>query len=90
MASSNLSGHVWNIEFNHIIQKHGFKRMHLDPCTYIRQEGDSFAIITVWVDDLLLFITLDALMEKMKANINAEWETMDLGVPSKIIGIEIT
>jgi hypothetical protein len=29
-------------------------------------------------------------MEKMKANINAEWETTDLGEPSKIIGIEIT
>ena len=42
------------------------------------------------MDDLLLFVTLDALMEKMKANINAEWETTDLGKPSKIIGIEIT
>jgi len=42
------------------------------------------------VDNLLLFTTSDALMEKMKANINAEWETTDLGEPSKIIGIEIT
>jgi len=44
----------------------------------------------VWVDDLLLFAMLDALMEKMKQNISTEWETTDLREPSKIIGIEIT
>jgi len=47
-------------------------------------------IITVWVDDLLLFATSDSLMEKMKKDIHTEWETTDLGEPSKIIGIEIT
>ncbi len=76
--------------FDHIIWKHGFKQLHSDPCTYIRQEDKGFVIITIWVDDLLLFATLDALMENMKANINAEWETMDLSKPSKIIRIEIT
>jgi hypothetical protein len=84
------SGRAWNIEFDRVIRKHGFKRLRSDPCAYIRREGEGFAIITVWVDDLLLFATSDALMEKMKANINAEWETTDLGEPSKIIGIEIT
>jgi hypothetical protein len=67
--------------------------MHLDPCAYIQCEGDRggrFAIITVWVNDLLLFATSDALMEKIKQNISTEWETTDLGEPSKIIGIEIT
>ena len=64
--------------------------MRSDPCTYIRCEGEGFAIITVWVDDLLLFTTSDTLMEKTKQNISTEWETTDLGEPSKIIGIEIT
>jgi hypothetical protein len=87
------SGHAWNIEFDRIIWKHGFKCMCLDPCAYIRCENNGhgkFAIITVWVDDLLLFATSDALMEKTKQNISTEWETTDLGEPSKIIGIEIT
>jgi len=64
--------------------------MRSDPCTYIRREGEGFTIITVWVDDLLLFMTLDALMEKTKQNISTEWETTDLREPSKIISIEIT
>jgi len=87
------SGPMWNIEFDRVIQKHGFKCMRLDPCTYIRRKNNGhgeFAIIMVWVNDLLLFTTSDTLMEKTKQNISTEWETMDLGEPSKIIGIEIT
>jgi len=67
--------------------------MCLDPYVYIRCEGDGcggFAIIMVWVNNLLLFMTSDALMEKMKQNISTEWETTDLREPSKIISIEIT
>jgi len=29
-----------------------------DPCAYIRRDGNTLEIITVWVDDLLLFTTL--------------------------------
>jgi len=61
-----------------------------DPCAYIWRIGDKFAIITMWVDDLLLFATTIRLMNKIKADIKAEWEVTDLGEPSKIIGIEIT
>ena len=46
-------------------------------------------IITVWVDDLLLFATSNNLMNKMKDQIKSIWEVTDLGDPAKIIGIEI-
>lgn len=35
-----------------------------DPCAYIRQDGDDLEIVTVWVDDLLLFTTSDSVMRK--------------------------
>ena len=47
-------------------------------------------IITVWVDDLLLFATSDELMKQTKSDLCTEWEVTDLGKPTKIIGIEIT
>jgi hypothetical protein len=53
------------------------------------QEGNDFIIVTVWVDDLLLFATIDCLIEKTKAGLKAEWELNDLGNPVKIVGIEI-
>jgi hypothetical protein len=47
-------------------------------------------IITVWVDDLLIFATSYEIMDETKDEIKAEWETTDLGEPTKIVGIEIT
>src|SRR5438270_8089357 len=52
--------------------------------------GDDFAIITVWVDDMLTFTTMIALQDKTKANIESKWEITDLGVPTKIIRIKLT
>ena len=50
---------------------------------------DHFVIVTIWVDNLLLFATLESLIEQTKANLEAEWELTDLGELVKIVGIEI-
>ena len=57
---------------------------------YTRQDSVDLEIITVCVDDLMLFATSKELMMKMKSEIESEWEVTDLGEPAKIIGIEIT
>ena len=85
------SGREWNNELDSKLKKHAFVQLLSDPCAYVRRGGeDDLEIITVWVDDLMLFATSKKLMERMKADIKAEWEVTDLGEPSKIIGIEIT
>ena len=61
----------------------------MDPCTYILYEGDNFIIVTIWVDDLLLFAMTEELIEWTKAGLEAEWEFTNLGEPVKIVGIEI-
>jgi len=61
------AGRVWNIKFNLAMQKYGYKPLILDPCTYILHQGEDFIIITIWVDDLLLFGTLDKLIEQIVA-----------------------
>jgi Reverse transcriptase (RNA-dependent DNA polymerase) len=83
------SGREWNIEFDKQIRKHNFKRLRADPCAYIRRSDNDVAIITVWVDDLLLFAGSEKAMESMKKDLRSEWEITDMGEPSKIIGIEI-
>src|SRR6266850_444911 len=84
------SGCEWNIQFDVRVRKHGFLQLRSDPCVYVRRQckGD-LEIITVWVDDLLLFATLVKLMSEMKEMIRGEWEVTDLGEPAKIVGIEI-
>ena len=55
----------------------------------MHKNGEHLEIITVWVNDLLLFATSNNLMNKMKDQIKSIWEVTDLGDPAKIIGIEI-
>jgi hypothetical protein len=83
------SGCEWNKELDNKLKKHDFNQLRSDPCTYIRHKGDDSEIITIWVDDFLLFATTEDLMRKMKKDIESEWETTDLREPTKIVGIEI-
>jgi hypothetical protein len=68
----------------------GFLCLMSDSCAYIRWQGNGFQIITVWVDDLLIFSTSEVGMCLTKTQIVSTWQTTDLGKPSKIIGIQIT
>jgi hypothetical protein len=47
-------------------------------------------IITVWVNNLLIFASSDELMEQTKSDLHTQWEVTDLEESTKIIGIEIT
>ena len=84
------SGHEWNTELDKKLKILGFNPLRSDPCAYVRKNGEHLKIITVWVDDLLLFATSDDLMNKMKKELHSEWTLTDMGEPQKIIGIEIT
>ena len=84
------AGREWNKELDSKLRKKGYSRLRSDPCVYVWRVDDDFVIITVWVDDLLLFATTLELIDKAKADIRSEWEVTDLGEPSKIVGIEIT
>jgi hypothetical protein len=79
----------WNIQFNDGLQDLGFTRLYSDPCAYVRRKGNDFQIITVWVDDLLLFANTEVGMRLCKEQIAHKWQVTDLGEPSKIIGIQI-
>ena len=84
------SGQEWNKELDSQLKAKGFKNLHSDPCAYIRQDGNELEIITVWVDNLLLFTGTDQTMIKLKAKLQSMFELTDMGKPLKIVGIEIT
>ena len=47
-------------------------------------------IITVWVDDLLIFTIAVESMANLKHEISEMFEVTDLGEPNKIVGIKIS
>jgi len=64
------SGREWNIELNNQLSKCGYKKIHSDPCVYLQKTADQISIITVWVDDLMLFSTSTETMKIIKRDIS--------------------
>jgi len=84
------AGREWNHKFDSKMRKHGYACLQSDPCIYVWHVGEDFAIIAVWVDDLLIFATMIDLQDKVRTDVAKEWEVTDLSELQKIIGIEIT
>jgi hypothetical protein len=83
------AGREWNIELDRKLRKRKYARLRSDPCVYIFRTNDDFVIITVWVDDMLLFATTTELKNKAIKDVESEWEITNLGTPIKIVGIEL-
>ena len=83
------SGREWNHKLDTKLTEMGFERLQSDPCVYI-QKTNSIEIITVWVDDLLLFTNSKDRMDALKRELANQFEITDLGEPNKLVGIEIT
>ena len=90
LYSLKQAGREWNQQLDLGLQSLQFKWLLSDPCTYIWCQGNKFQIITIWVDDLLIFTTTDNGMWLVKKQIASKWKVKDLGELAKIIGIEIT
>ncbi|SJL04873.1 uncharacterized protein ARMOST_08244 [Armillaria ostoyae] len=83
------SGCEWNWEFDRKLTSIGFSKLEADHCVYKRIREGRMTIITVWVDDLLIFSeTIEDMMET-KGELHNLFDVKDLGEPKKIIGIEI-
>ena len=84
------AGREWNNEFDSKMKKFGYNRTRSDPCAYIKRDGNDVVILTVWVDDILLFGTSEKLLDEIISDIRQIWEVTVLGEPAKIVGIEIS
>ena len=58
------SGCEWNHKLDSKLKNFSYTRLYSGPCAYIQCDRDNTSIITVWVDDLLLFTSGDDLMQK--------------------------
>ena len=44
----------WNLKFDQVIKKFGFKKNDVDNCIYTKIKGGKFIILVLYVDDILL------------------------------------
>ncbi len=61
----------------------------MDEALYYRNNSKGLIIIGVYVDDVLIASYNDDLTSGLKKVITTEFDMRDLGVPRKVIGLEI-
>ena len=78
------AGREWNKEFDGKMKEFGYICIRSDPCVYIKWDEDDVIILTIWVDDILLFGSSEKIIEQTISDIQQIWEITVLGEPAKL------
>lgn len=80
---------VWNRHFDHFLKKFGLIPCQSDPCLYLKQRGEEFMMVVIWVDDGLICLNnLDSITE-MVAYLSKNFE-MRSSEANHFVGLTIT
>ena len=81
---------AWNTRLHLFLEGQGFTRSLFDTAIYLRGEGKSRVILSVYVDDLLIVSSDLGAIERVKRKLKSEFDMVDFGEASSILGIQIT
>jgi len=79
----------WNLKFDQVIKKFGFRENDVDNCIYIKTKGGKFVILVLYVDDILLASSDKNMLHETKGFLSSNFDMKDLGEASYVLGIEI-
>ena len=78
----------WNKALQEHLEKTGFKQSDADPCVFVKN-GDTLAVIAVYVDDLILITENDKTMEDVKMSLASQFKMKDMGKLHYCLGVSI-
>ena len=68
----------------------GFLRCQADHCCYVENLGNSFIILRIYVDDMLIVGGNKRDIDKLKGELSKEFDMKDLGATKQILGMRTT
>ena len=68
----------------------GFRSLKPDSCVYVFEDKTGTAILTLYVEDILLPGNIRQLLGKLKKQLIDRFEVTDLGDVSKVLGMNVT
>ena len=68
----------------------GFLRCQANHCCYVKNLGNSFIILLLYFDDMLIAGGSKRDIDKLKRELSKEFEMKDLGAAKQILGMRIT
>ncbi|KAK4359715.1 hypothetical protein RND71_021944 [Anisodus tanguticus] len=83
------SPRAWYTRFADFISSTGFTHSRSDNSLFIYRRGSSLAYILLYVDDIILTASSDALLQSIMAMLSSEFAMKDLGPLSYFLGIVV-
>lgn len=68
----------------------GFKRCDIDHCSYFKKFDDSYIILLLYIDDMLVFGSNMKDINELKQQLSKEFQIKDFGPSKQIFKIKIT
>lgn len=68
----------------------GFMRYQVDHCCYVKRFGDSYIILLLYVDDMLIAVSNIQEINNLKKELSKHFAMKDLGVAKQILGMRIS
>ena len=79
----------WYESISEYLVSLGFKISKFDKCLFYRRNGDIFTAISLYVDDKLMFATLQVDIDDTKFKIADRYQAKDLGAAGQVLGMEV-
>jgi hypothetical protein len=85
------SGKNWNELFTDVLKGSDFKFNQLgeDTCLFTRLVDDQITLLFIYVDDIYIASSDPSYLEQFKKDLSAHFELKVLGVPQKLLGIQL-
>jgi len=82
------SGRNWNNMLHDYILSKGFKQSIADPCVYIMNFENNYALLLLWVDDIIVAANSEGLMSEIKCLLGQKLKVVDLGQIKCFLGMQ--
>ncbi|UYV81071.1 hypothetical protein LAZ67_19002692 [Cordylochernes scorpioides] len=89
VKTAYLYGKCWNKKINEILYQLGMIRTKCDPCVYKLQRGEEYAILGLYVDDLIIAGTSKEINDNLASEIEKYVTLTEKKDSEPFIGIEI-
>ena len=83
------SPNVWNLTIDRDLRRKGFTQAASDPCVYTKGSGNSYVMLTLFVDDILLTGPSEQVLQGVRRDLPQSFVMTDMGEATQILGIDI-
>ena len=84
------SSRQWYLKFHQAITFVNFVIIDKDHCVYVYKIGDCYAILSLYMDDILLVANNINFLTTIKKWLSSNFEMKDMGEAAYILGVKIS